>query len=173
MPDDLPAIAKDLLNARFIEEMPRLKRRLIFRTGSRDIAEDLLHDVWVRFSGHSTCAVRNPAAYLSRIADNLATDNARYRSRRLSAKEVDDLLDVPDDRPTTERILIGREQVQNLVDAMDDLPERQRSIFIAARLRGERYELIARRHSITVRTVENEVRRALDFFSARLEDRAI
>lgn len=134
-----------------------------------ETAEDLLHEVWLRFRGRSSADIRSPGAYLSRIADNLAADEARRQARRLQASEVNDLLDLRDDAPTAEQSIIARDEIRAVVAAISELPERQRAIFIAARLRGERYASIAARHSITTRTVENEVRRVLDHCAARLD----
>lgn len=168
-----PAIL--ILDARYLQDMPRLKRRLVSRTGSIETAEDLLHDIWLRLRGRAGDAngrsIRSPGAYLSRIADNLALDDARARARRLRASEVEQLLEPLDERPTAERVVIARDEMRAVTAALAALPERRRAIFVAARLQGERYASIAARHGITTRTVENEVRRVLDHVAAQLDDR--
>ncbi|MEM8761416.1 MAG: sigma factor-like helix-turn-helix DNA-binding protein, partial [Pseudomonadota bacterium] len=81
---------------------------------------------------------------------------------------ADALLDVADESPTAERSVIARDEMRVVTAAILELPRRRRDIFIAARLTGERYASIAVRYGITTRTVENEVRRALDHCAARL-----
>lgn len=152
----------------FLCEMAWLKRRLRYRTGSAELAEDLLHDVWVRLTVRSSTPLAAPRAYLTRIADNLAVDEARRHARRLCPAEADALLDVADESPTAERSVIARDEMRVVTAAILELPRRRRDIFIAARLSGERYASIAARYGVTTRTVENEVRRALDHCAARL-----
>ncbi|MEM7058586.1 MAG: RNA polymerase sigma factor [Pseudomonadota bacterium] len=170
MPKDQITSALQDLHACFLREMPRLKRQLTFRTGSIDTAEDLLHDLWLRLRRQSKNVVENPRAYLSRIADNLAIDEARFRARRQGSTDVNTLRDLPDDRSSTEQAIIARDKMRRVAAALSDMPERRRVIFLAARLSGERYASIADRFGISTRTVENEVRRALDHFAATLDD---
>ncbi|MEM0944799.1 MAG: RNA polymerase sigma factor [Pseudomonadota bacterium] len=152
----------------FLEDMERLRRRLSYRTGSKEAGEDLLHDIWLRLRGRRGGEIRDPQPYLSRMADNLAIDELRRRQRRLPAAEVEQILELPDDAPSVEQTLSARDELRIVLSALADLPERRRQIFVAARLHGERYASIAARHRITTRTVENEMRRTLDFLADRL-----
>ncbi|MEM8793727.1 MAG: RNA polymerase sigma factor [Pseudomonadota bacterium] len=156
------------LDSSFLEHMDRLRQRLIYRTGSTETGEDLLHDVWFRLCGKSGGDVQNPGPYLSRIADNLAIDALRYRERRLETAEIDQVLRIPDDAPSAERAFDAREELNLVTKALSELPARRREIFLAARIREERYAKIAARYRISTRTVENEVRRTLDHLAARL-----
>lgn len=153
----------------FVEQLPRLRRRLARRTGSIEMAEDLAHDAWLRLERNAAAALQAPGPYLHRTAENLVIDEARRRSRRLGTVEIADIMSVPADLPEPERAVIARDELRTVLAAIAELPERRRAVFIAARLRGERYSIIAARHGITTRTVENDVRRALDHCAARLQ----
>lgn len=156
------------LERQYFADMHSLKRRLASRTGSREAAEDLLHDLWLHLNGRSGDAVAAPAAHLRRVADNLAVDQARWQARRLPAAEIDALLEVTDNRPSVEDMLVARDDARVLAAALNELPERRGAIFVAARFGSERYAVIAERFGTSTRTVENEVRRTLDHVVRRL-----
>ncbi|MEM9780988.1 MAG: RNA polymerase sigma factor [Pseudomonadota bacterium] len=169
MQDDDDATLRGALASFFIAQLPRLRRRLAVRTGSVETAEDLAHDAWLRLHRNAAAALQAPGPYLYRTAENLAIDEARRRSRRLGSAEIEDILSVPAELPEPERAVIARDDLRAVIAAIAELPERRRQVFIAARLRGERYSSIAARHGITTRTVENDVRRALDHCAASLQ----
>jgi RNA polymerase sigma factor (sigma-70 family) len=66
-------------------EWPRLVRLALALTGSRAVAEDVVHDAFVRLAGERRDAVR-PPAYLRAIVVNLVRD--RYRHARVEARHV-------------------------------------------------------------------------------------
>lgn len=160
------------LESSFLQNMDRLRRRLIYRTGSAETGEDLLHEIWFRLRRQTIGDVQNPGSYLLRIADNLVVDELRSRARRLHVAEIDQVLRIPDDAPSAEEALRARDDLRLIAKSLSELPERRREIFVAARFRGDRYATIAARFGISTRTVENEVRRTLDYFAARLDETA-
>ena len=54
-----------------------LRCRLVAYLGSEDLAGDSLHDVWLRLATSQAAEVRNPGAYVFRMACNLAVDGLR------------------------------------------------------------------------------------------------
>ncbi|MEM7529503.1 MAG: sigma-70 family RNA polymerase sigma factor [Pseudomonadota bacterium] len=156
----------------FLGEMSRLRRRLLWRTGSVEAAEDLLHDLWLRLKACSATDVAAPRAYMLRAADNLALDERRRRARYLLPAEADALTQLADESPTAEECIIARDELRVVIAAIADLPERRREIFLAARFSNECYASIAARYGVTTRTIENEVRRTLDHCADRLDRRA-
>ncbi|MFP3616669.1 sigma factor, partial [Paraburkholderia sp. SIMBA_050] len=72
MSDSTRATLRDLLALRYED----LKRRLTWRLGSSELASDALHDTWVHLEDRSeeSGPVKSPAAYLMRMATNLALD---------------------------------------------------------------------------------------------------
>lgn len=146
-----------------------LKRRLVMRLGNVDLAADALQDTWLRLQGrHAVGAIASPGAYLFRMAFNAAIDRRRAESRRLSAAEVEDLLELADAGPGPAEATEVRSDLEALARAMEELPERRRNILLAARVEGLTQPEVARRFGISLRLVELELQRAQEYCAARL-----
>ena len=145
-------------------------RRLTRRLGSADLAADVLQETYLRVEGMSEIGlVRSPKAYLFRIALNIANDRRRAESRRLTADEVDCLLDIPDDRPDPAREIEDRSEVSLLKRAIAELPERRRVVLTLSRIEGLPHREIAERLGVTVRTVETDLKQAIEHCAHRLK----
>ncbi|MBN8872929.1 MAG: sigma-70 family RNA polymerase sigma factor [Rhodospirillales bacterium] len=140
-----------------------LARRLSRRFGAVEAA-DALQDTFIRIGqAEALPPIKDPLAYLFRVAVNLATDHRRAHARqRLDAGEVSRLLEIPDKAPGPAAIVEGRLQIEALSEAIRQLPERRRAIFLAARVEELPHRIIADRFGISVRTVAYEIERALD-----------
>jgi RNA polymerase sigma-70 factor (ECF subfamily) len=161
----------DLLLRTFLTELPALSRLFRRATGSDLTAEDLSQDAWLRLASTQAAELKNPAAYLRRISSNLAVDFARRRSlRQLTVAEVDDILEMPDPTPGPEETLVAKDAMRNLMNALADLPERRRAILIAARLERVPHAKIAEYYGISTRTVEIELRKAIEHCARVLLD---
>lgn len=152
-----------------VDDYHGLRERLARRYGSADFASELLHEAWLKLdraqAGGSAMAVRNPRAYLYRIAINLAADRRRSERAQVTVAELDALHRRAQDDLDPGRIAEARMEVQSLSVAINQLPPRRRAIFIAARLEELPYKEIAARHGITVRVVDRELSLALDYLS--------
>jgi RNA polymerase sigma factor (sigma-70 family) len=147
-----------------------LKLRLTRRLGSADLAGDALHDTWLRLERNDgIAAVRSHEAYLYRIAVNSALDRQRSEKRRLTAAEVEGLLDIADETPDPEEIALARSDLRALQAIILDLPPRQQAILLAARLEGLSRRDIAKRFRISVRLVQRELQEAQDYCAARFK----
>lgn len=150
-----------------------IKKRLTRYLGSADLATDALHDTWLRLErGGELSAVRNPDSYLYSMAINIAANRRRADNRRLTAAEVDALLDVADEAPDAARLLEARAELELLVTIIGELSERKRAILLAARLEGTPRRDIAERFGISERYVQRELQEAHDYCAARLEELA-
>ena len=137
-------------------------RKLTVRTRCSERARDALQDAFLRIeTGPDIAEVAKPAAYVMRIATNIAIDRRRSERRRLSADEVDALLDIPDDAPTPADEVASRSDLAAFSRALAELPERRRAI-LEASLGGEARRSIAARFSVSERTIDFELKRALD-----------
>lgn len=154
----------------FMRNRSRIKRYLERKTGSHQDAEDLAQESWIKLARNSAAALAAPVPYLNRIAQTLALDHLRGRKRLLTSDEMADLLKVADERPDPEQIVKQRDQVRLLMRIMKELPERQRRILVEARLSERRHVDIAAEFGVSVRTVELEIRRAVDYCSRRLQE---
>lgn len=160
---------RDTLLTAYLQQRKALHRFLVRRTGSRETASDLVQDVWLRvLQATQDAAVDNPRAYLFRIAANLVLDLRRAETRRPAAEEGDVLLALPDEAPGPEAVTAARRQIHVLQAALRDLPDRRRRIFLLSRLDGVPHRVIAADLGISVRSVEKDLRKALDHCAARL-----
>ena len=156
---------QDFLTLRYDD----LKRRLARRLGSSELAGDALQDTWLRLHGkHAVGAVVSPGAYLFRMAFNVAIDRQRAESRRLSASEVESILEIADPAPGPAEVAQTRSDLDALVRAMEELPKRRREILLAARMEGLTQPEIARRFGVSLRLVELELQRAQEYCAVRL-----
>jgi len=159
-------ILRELLLADYSGIDQRLTRRL----GSADLASDVLQETYLRIEAMSDVgAIQSPKAYLFRIALNIANDRRRAESRRLTAGEIDCLLDIPDDRPNPERQAQDRSEVSQLKRAIAELPERRRVVLTLSRIDGLPHREIAARLGVTVRTVETDLKQAMEHCAERLK----
>jgi len=144
-----------------IRERPALLRRVQRILGGDNGAEDVIQAVWFKARGDDDSqAIDNPRAYLYRLAANLATDHGRESTRR-SRLLADHYLWGPDEVISTEEQVMAQDELQRVLDAAGHLPEPTRTIFRLNRLQGLTQAEIARRLGVSVTTVENHVRTAL------------
>lgn len=157
---------RTLLLAEYVDFDRRLTRRL----GSPDLASEALNETYLRLeSMRELGEVRSPKAYLFRIALNIAADRRRAEKRRLTSDEVDALLDIPDDRPDAARVIEDRSEVNLLRHAIAELPERRRRVLTLSRIDGMPNREIAVLLGVTVRTVETDLKQAVEHCADRLK----
>lgn len=104
-------------------------RHCLFRVSDREIAKDMVQEVFVRFWKYSQKgeSVRNSKALLYRIANNLIIDHYRTRKFNSSLEEVNErgLAGY-----TSEEGIIARSEVGQLYVLLERLEEKDRSIFV-------------------------------------------
>jgi RNA polymerase sigma factor (sigma-70 family) len=148
-----------------------LKARLTRHLGSADLAEDALHDTWLRLvRGGELAQVHSPDTYLLRTAINMARDRLRSDNRRVTTSDAKVLLGIVDPAPDAARSVEDRSDLRLLLVVMAELPARQKAILLAARLDGLGRREIARRFGVSVRFVHRELQAAQDYCAGRLEE---
>ena len=150
-----------------------LRQRLTRRLGCAELAGDALHDTWLRLKdGACTCPVREPGAYLARMAVNLVVDARRRHSRLLSGDEAEALIEeFADPSPGPEEVAEIRSDVDTLEELLDRMPERRRAIALLVHGEGVTQKEAARRLGVSLRTVEYELQRVHERLNARLARR--
>lgn len=150
-----------ILTELLIRERPALLRLARHILGSDSAAEDVIQSVWfkARNIGNDQ-AIGNHRAYLYRLAANLATDHGRESTRRTRLLS-EHYLWGPDETLSTEEQVMAQDELQRVLDAAGHLPEPTRSMFRLNRLQGMTQPEIARRMGVSVTTVENHIRLAL------------
>lgn len=149
------------LKAVFLAERPMLARLLAARLGGTADAEDALQDMWLKLDQIVDRPVADPAAYLFRMAANLAADR-RLSSARRGARDSGwmEAQSDADDIPDMERVLIARERLRQVQAALATLPERTQRAFRMFRLEGRPQREIAHELGISVSGVEKLLQRA-------------
>lgn len=144
-------------------------------SGGAADAEDIVQEAWARTdhfrqaSGHS---IEQPLFYFYRTVRNLAVTGYR-RSIKFedSAVQGETLYDsFPDDRPSPEVEVAGREQIVRLEAAMADLPERSRIALEMYKIGGCKLAEIAAFLDMNVPAVHAMISRGLRHCRRRLDD---
>lgn len=146
-----------------------LKRRLVRRLGSEDLAGDALQDTWMRLSARRDRLdpVQNPAAYLLRMAMNTVVDRQRADHRLLSVEEVDALMDLADPGPGPAQVAEQDFALEEMVGLLQRMPERRRGILLAIRVDGLQQRDVAEQLGVSLRLVQRELKAAQEYLAAR------
>jgi RNA polymerase sigma factor (sigma-70 family) len=157
-----PGMTEGGLRSVFIAERPMLLRLLKARLGDPAEAEDALQDMWIKLETTETGPVSQPAAYLYRMAQNVALDRRRASARR-SSRDSDWLesQSTAEELPDAEHILIVRERLARVQKTLAEMPERASMAFRLFRFEGLRQREIAERMNISQSAVEKLLNRAL------------
>jgi RNA polymerase sigma-70 factor (ECF subfamily) len=134
------------------------------RVGDRDLAQDVLHDVFVKIIGRLDC-LREPAkitAWLYQVTRNTIID--RLRSSR-PHEELPQEIAADDEEPTAETRLAGF--LRPMIDA---LPQIYRDAVILSDLDGVPLKQIAERERVTVSAVKSRVQRGRRMLETRMHD---
>ncbi|WP_298674780.1 sigma-70 family RNA polymerase sigma factor [uncultured Sphingomonas sp.] len=154
-------MAEPTLVSAYGEQRAMLLRLLTARLGSAADAEDALQDLWFRIVSGPVTRVDNPAAYLMRMAGNLATDR-RIAARRRALLEThwaesgDSALDLP----SPERAALARDALYRADMVIAAMPERMRTAYRLFRMDHLPQREIADRLGISLSAVEKLLQRA-------------
>lgn len=126
---------------------------------SPDAAADALHDTYVKLRSQPPVAdLRQPRAYLYRMAINLAL-NSRRKDIRAIPKVMSEFEDLSDCAPDPERSALAIREMEQMFAALHALAPRSRAIFLA-RWRDEKTnEEIAATFGIHKRSVQKDLAR--------------
>jgi RNA polymerase sigma factor (sigma-70 family) len=136
-------------------------------TGSRDDAEDIVQDAFLKFVPDAADATPPPKAYLFRIVRNLSFN--KRRRRKLEAKDEPD--DIPwwawpQAQPSPEAEFVLQQQVRLVAQAIERLPVRERAVMEMYRFEKMTLQEIAERLAVSVPTAH----RLLSAAMVRLRD---
>ena len=144
----------------FEEQRRNLVRYASRITGSRDHAEDVVQEAYLRFGEMARKQhLASPGGYLARIVRNLAIDRL-WRSRRDNEVFASDgqavLEGLAADQPTPEQVVLSRNDLTRLEAALSELPERVRIAVEMHRFGGAKLREIAAELGVSV-TVAHEL----------------
>lgn len=159
----------------YLQMRADLGRFIAVRLRADGDAEDLLQELYLKAS-RTTVAdeIRDPRAYLYRLASNLMMD--RWRSvRRATARDGAWRLahygaspggDV-DDAPSVDAAVDARLRLEALVRKVESLPDRTRKVFRLHKFDGLSYAEVAEREGLSRSAVEKHMMQALRALSER------
>lgn len=163
---------RSLLIRSLLSRYEELKDRLARRLGSPELASDALHETWLRLQARPDLApVENPNAYVYRAALNTAANLRKSDNRRLTPMDVEALLAVADDAPGPAVIAENRAEMAVVLAALEELTPRQRIIFHESFLGDASHHDLAARFGVTVRTIQVDLRRAVEHCARTLAKR--
>lgn len=158
-----------LLSA-FARHYDDLLRHVVRRIGNPTLARDVVQDTFLRIQASSPAGeVASPAAYLFRVADNLAIDHLRQeaaRARFLSPAPEHEAVAAPE--PSPEHALDYKQRLNALDAAIAELPPKCREVFLLHKYDGLSHGEIAVRLGISRSMVEKHVMKALAHCRDRL-----
>ncbi|WP_346344647.1 RNA polymerase sigma factor [Sphingomonas sp. dw_22] len=154
-----------------MSEYPDLKRRLAGRLGSADAANEALQDTYVRLQRTEIQdEIRNPRSYLISMAINIASNRIRSEARHLSATDIEELVELPDESPNQERVAEARSDLQAVERALEGLPGRRRAMFRRFWVNNIEYRDIALEFNVSERTVRHELLLATRYLQEATEE---
>jgi RNA polymerase sigma-70 factor (ECF subfamily) len=130
-----------VLTAAYLEHREPVRRWLVARTRDEDLAEELLHEAYLRLMGELRrgTIVENPRAWLFHAASNLLVSHARHAqvvSRRTPR-------DATFEAVSAEAVVLTQERMDHLRRALATLSPADRDLLLAAGTGGEGPELAA------------------------------
>jgi RNA polymerase sigma-70 factor, ECF subfamily len=158
-----------LLRNTLLVRYDELKKRLTRRLGSEEAAGEALQDTFLRLETMTEAGpVRHPLAYLFRTALNIGINRRVSEARLLTASEVEAIFEIADDAPDPARIVEARSELAVVSRALGEMPLRRRQIFLASWVDGVGHRDLAQRFGVSVRTIQTELRAAVDHCAKRL-----
>lgn len=154
----------------FLERYNDFRSQLKRRLGSDDLAHDAMQETFLKVNDlPASSSIQQPAAYLFRVALNIAEDQRRRDSRLLTGVEISELINMTDEAADPARIAQGRSQIDAFRRALRGLPERTQQMLLAARVQELPHAEIARRYGVSERIVSKELKRGLEHCARELD----
>jgi RNA polymerase sigma-70 factor, ECF subfamily len=161
-----------------LEVLVERHQRMVFLALSqllpeKDDISDLAQEALLRMC-RSIGTLRNPKTFkywLNRIITNLFYDELRKRPRQLQTFSLDQslqsedgdsglTLDVVDNKPLPDAVILASELDAHIHKAIQDLPEPFRTVIVLRELQGLTYEEIASLTESTLGTVKSRIARS-------------
>jgi RNA polymerase sigma factor (sigma-70 family) len=163
-------VGADTLLGLFMENRRALVGAAARIVGSRDMAEDVVQDAFLRLRDMTDDgAIRCRLSYLFQVVRNLAIDT--YRRQALEQKWMaaeDEGMNAPSPTTSPDMIIIGRQALCALAGALAELPERTQRAFEMCRVQGMAQKDIASQLGVSPTLVNFMVRDACIHCRARL-----
>jgi RNA polymerase sigma factor (sigma-70 family) len=160
---------RERLRELFIASQGSLRTRLRRRLGSEELAEETLQEIWIRLSQDGQPIIFQRAeSYLFGMALNVAASLRRSEARHATRAEIEAALEFADETARPDEAAEARIDLEALERAILELPPRRRAMLLAVRVNGASTQEVAESYGLTRRSVEAELKRALEYCATRL-----
>ncbi|VVM70355.1 sigma-70 family RNA polymerase sigma factor [Pseudomonas fluorescens] len=139
------------------------------RLGNRQVAEDVVHDAYLRVLERSSeTPIEQPRAFLYRTALNLVVDD--HRRNALRRTEPLDVLDSEEScfTPSPHKVLDHGQRLDMLQRALAELPRLCRESFLLRKIEGQSHLEIAGQLGISKALVEKHIVNAMKHCRVRM-----
>lgn len=146
--------------------------KLVFRIlQDKALTEDTVQEVFIKlWEKREELKIEvSLKAYVYRAAIN-ASYNHLEKNKRYGKLSLEDMTVDPSDSHTAEAYLHAKELEKKIGEALASLPEACREVFMLSRYENLSYKEIAETLGISVKTVENQMGKALRIFRERLAE---
>jgi RNA polymerase sigma factor (sigma-70 family) len=165
----------DATSMLYVAHRPALVRYATRIVGSREAAEDIVQDAFIRFSPgntHGTSASQT-LAYLYRIVRNLCFDLIKRQKIEMRERDTEPpFWSMPRAIETPEETVLVSDEVRIIREVLDGLPLDVRVAVEMHRFGGHTLEEVAAHLGISVATAYRHVRSALVQIALRLDNSA-
>ena len=135
------------------------------KAAAEDIAQDVFVKLWQK---RKQLNIKSSlGAYLQRMAFNESISYLRKHKKYMQQEEVTPQL--PVEAESSEQLLLDNELNKHITNAIDALPHRCRLIFQMSRHEELTYKEIASKLDISIKTVENQMGKALRILRQRVQ----
>ena len=164
---------QDWFQRNILQHRKRLKQYLLGLTKSREDAEDLEQEAYLRvISSNDRQEIDNPRAFLFVTARNLAIQAwRRTKNSPIQAVEDFDALNVRDICASVDSEVLTDEVLAAFGEAIDALPPQARRVFIMRKVFGLSHKEIAEELGLSCKTIEKHVGKGISRCGDFLRDR--
>jgi len=136
----------------------------------KSIVEDLAQDIFVRLweRREQINITSSLGAYLHRMAVNESLTYIR-RQKKFQTNDIGDI-DFKSEQHSSDEVMVGNELKDNIAAAISQLPPRCQTIFKLSRYEDMTYKQIGEQLDISVKTVENQMGKALKIMRGLLQN---
>jgi RNA polymerase sigma-70 factor (ECF subfamily) len=160
-------LSKEDFRLLFDKYFDSVRSYLVYRGADKEQASDLAQDVFLRvWEKKIDIDMKSASGLLYKIAGDMFI--SRYRREKLDLNYRTTLTG-PDFDCSTEDHVLGNEMFENYTKALASMNEKQRSVFLMARMEGLKYYEIADRLQLSVKAVEKRMSLALNFLRKALQ----
>ncbi len=144
----------------FKEYAKTLHNYLFYKTGNRDLSEDLTQEAFTKLWKNCASVIPESAkGYVFKTANNLLINNHNHQKVVL---KFENLPHTDRSNESPEYLLEEKEFKTRLENAIASLPEKQRIVFLMSRIDKKTYKQIAETLGISRQAVEKRMYKALD-----------